>query len=260
MREELSAMLENVKAHFPKFLKPVAWQIEAFLSNLRRPTGHFGYSENRYGKVARITGEAHRESLLSYQVPAILKHFGRLEGCVFLDIGAGDIMFGDQTEELGTPDVYFAQDLSRPSLEAGLRRLKRRGFPTDQFVLMGSTDFNLESIATESVDLAFSNSLFSHLTLNSILLCLENLGPKMKLGSSYFSSMIVAHEGKHHETCVWPYLGDEIHSRPSSDPYHYSEQVIRALGLCSSFFDVVDIHEYGHPFQKLVEFRKREEV
>lgn len=250
-------MLESLKTCFPRRARPFAQQLEAFFSNLRRPTGHFGYSENRYGKVARVTGVALRSTLLGYQIPAILEHFGRLDGAVFLDIGAGDIVLGDQTEELGMPEIFFAQDLSTPSLEEGLKRLRKSGFPTGHIVTLSSLDFNFEAIPRESIDLAFSNSLFSHLSLNSILLCLENLGPRMKSGSAYLSSMIVAPEGSHKTSVSWPYAGGTIRSYPTSDPYHYSNQTIQALSSLNPFFEVAKIHEYGHPFQKLVEFKRR---
>ena len=85
------------------------------------------YSENNYGKNPRITTEQIRRRVSSWQVPAIKKHFGSLDGVVFLDIGAGDIVLGERQNELGRPRIYYAQDLSEPSLVSGLERLKGGG-------------------------------------------------------------------------------------------------------------------------------------
>ena len=38
------------------------------------------------------------------------------------------------------------------------------------------------------------------------------------------------------------------------DPFHYTSATIKSLKNLNIGFEVKPIHEYGHPFQKLVEF------
>lgn len=225
----------------------------------RPQTDYPEYSENYYGKIARFTNDDYRNDLAGWQVPAIKEHFGDLSGKVVIDVGAGDIVLGEKLAELGTPERFYVQDLSRPSLQSGIQRLKSIGVDVSRFTPLVSDDFNFESVPDLSVDFAFSNSLFSHLSINSILLCLRNLSSKMKPNAKYMSSMIVVPEEHEPKAYDWSYLRTKrsgVVSYPTRDPYHYAESTVFNLSTFSTGFEVVEVHAYGHPFQKLVEFRK----
>jgi hypothetical protein len=215
------------------------------------------YTENNYAKKPRTTDDKYRQLLVSWQVPAILQHFGSLEGKTFIDVGAGDIVLGECQNEIGRPEQFFAQDLSDISLKTGIGRLNSRGVDTSNVTTLVSDDFDFSLIEDGTIDYAFSNSLFSHLSLNSILLCLANLRPKMKPGAKYLSSMIVVPEEEEWKDYKWPYLEQlqsYVTSRPNKDPYHYSRTTIYDfLGLRTGF-SVNGIYEYGNPIQELVEF------
>lgn len=217
------------------------------------------YRENDYGKVPRMTDAAYRAALTSWQVPAIQRHCGDLTGKVFLDIGAGDIVLGEKLDELGVPRKFYVQDLSRPSLLAGLQRLQATGIDTRMFRTLVSDSFDFAQIEDEEVDFAFSNSLFSHLSINSIVLCLRNLHPKLKMGASYFSSMIVLPDDTERLVYDWSHLDrpmTQVVSSSVRDPFHYTPNTICNLQHLRTGFTVRHIHDYGHPFQKLVEFQR----
>jgi hypothetical protein len=155
------------------------------------------------------------------------------------------------------PKKFFVQDLSAPSLKSGIERIAAAGVDTSIFYLLVSDNFNFDLIKDGQIDAAFSNSLFSHLSINSIVLCLRNLFPKMKPGTSYFSSMIVLPGDDEKLLYDWSYLGKSgtaVVSSSIRDPYHYTENTIRKLPNLKVDFEVKEIHNYGHPFQKLVEF------
>ena len=230
---------------------------------LRYRSYYEDYNENNYAKVPRITNEAYRKNLVSWQIPAIKKHCGDLTNKSFIDIGAGDIVLGEYLNEIGTPKIFYAQDLSEHSLKKGIKRIKNSGVEIEIFRTITSDNFNFSEVNDLSLDYAFSNSLFSHLSINSILLCLKNLAPKMNIGSKYFSSMVVVPKGSENHPYDWSYLknkGTNIISYPTQDPYHYSIESIYTLSYFNTGFKVVNIHEYGHPFQKLVEFAKNESL
>ncbi len=217
------------------------------------------YTENNYGKVPRITNDKYRAFLTNYQVPAIKKHCGDLTGKVFLDIGAGDIVLGEKLNEIGVPKKFYVQDLSKPSILSGLKRLDASGVDISNIVGFVSTNFDFNVIEDGEVDYAFSNSLFSHLTINSITLCLHNLSPKMPIGAKYFSSMIVLPTDEDTYAYDWSYLkklGTQLASYSIKDPYHYTANTIKNLQQFNTGFKMKHIHDYGHPFQKLVEFER----
>ena len=222
-------------------------------------TGYEDYKENKYGRVVRITEDAYRNDLVSWQIPAIKKHCGDLTNKSFIDIGAGDIVLGEFLSEIGTPKVFYAQDLSEPSLKSGIERIQKSRTKVDIFRTLVSDNFDFGEIENSSLDYAFSNSLFSHLSINSILMCLRNLAPKMNVDGKYYSSMIIIPSGDESQPYDWSYLerkGTNVISYPNKDPFHYSEKTVASLSYFDTGFKVVTIHDYGHPFQKLVEFEK----
>lgn len=226
-------------------------------------TGYENYSENEYGKTARMTDQSYRDRLASWQIPAIKLHFGDLEGKVFIDIGAGDIILGEHLRELGQPQTFYAQDLSRPSLNAGLKRITGASTDSPPFITMSSDNFDFSSIPDRTIDCAFSNSLFSHLSVNSKVLCLRQLAPKMKSTGKYLSSMIVVPDDRETMAFDWSYLdtqGSDVVSHFTKDPFHYSEKSLERLAEFDTGFIVSKVHDYGHPFQRLVEFRLREKT
>lgn len=221
-------------------------------------TQYTDYTENNYGKVARLTNEDYRNDLTSWQIPAIKEHFGSLEGKNFIDIGAGDIVLGEKQNEIGRPEIFYVQDLSKTSIDAGINRMKCNGVDIKNIIPLISINFDFSQIENGSIDCAFSNSLFSHLSLNSILLCLRNLSVKMKKNSKYMTSMIVVTNHIEPDSYDWSYLrkkGTNVVSYSTKDPFHYTKETILQLSRFNSGFEVVKIHDYGHPFQKLVEFR-----
>lgn len=164
------------------------------------------YTENNYGKIARFTDKSYRLDLASWQITAIETHIGNLYGKIFFAIGAGDIVLGEKLSEVGVPKKFYVQDLIAPSLKGGLKRISESGVDISIFHTLVSDCFDFKEIKDKEVDAAFSNSLFSHLTINSIILCLRNLFPKMKPGSSYFSSMIVLPNDEEKVTFDWSFL------------------------------------------------------
>jgi len=218
------------------------------------------YTENNYERKNRTVSRNERKRLAEYQVPAIERHFGSLEGRVFLDIGAGDIVLGEHQEKIGRPAKFYVQDINRQALASGIKRLSNQGIDTSNIVRLVSDSFNFDKVEDSTVDCAFSNSLFSHLTLNSIIFCLRRLRPKMKTGSSYLSSMVVVPGQVEPEFYHWN--SDRKSKRHNfrtraigGNTYHYTESSIELFLQHETGFSVKAIHEYGHRFQKLVEFR-----
>ena len=214
--------------------------------------------ENNCKEHARTTNESYRADLSSWQVPAIQKHIGSLNGKVFLDIGAGTIIPGEHFEKIGKPNKYYAQDIRLEPLVEGIGFLKSKGVDTSIFHKLVSDDFDFSLIEYGEVDVAWSNSLFSHLSINSISHCLKNLHPKMKRGSSYYTSMLVLPDNLERASYNWSHLKlkwSNVTSHSSRDPFHYTRSTLNQYPFIDQTgFELKTIHNYGHPIQELVEF------
>ena len=214
------------------------------------------YKDNPYGLSVRITNEEYRNRLTSWQVPAIKKHLGDLTGKVFIDLGAGDIVLGEKLNEIGIPKKFYVQDINRASIESGFKRLQKSGVDTSNIIGLVSDNFDFSLIEDNELDCAFSNSLFSHLPFNSIYNCLVNLQSKMKPKTKYYSSMIILPDNTERDSFSW-HPKDSNTSFSFRDPYHYTEKgLLNNMNKKNTGFIIKEIHEYGHPFQKLVEFEK----
>ena len=166
-------------------------------------------------------------------------------------------MLGEKLDNIGTPQKFFVHDLSEKSIDVGLERLKSTGINTDIFHKSVSDCFDFGTIKDQEVDAAFSNSLFSHLSIDLITVCLRNLSPKMKNGSSYFTSMIILPDNTERSSYDWSYIDSPFsqhNSYANKNPFHYTKNTLENLGANDIGFELKHIHEYGHPFQKLVEF------
>ena len=214
------------------------------------------YSENNYLKNPRIIGQEYRERLQSFQVPAIKKHFGTLEGKVFADIGCGDMPLAYCQGEIGRPSLYWATDLSEAALSSGKSSIEASGIDVSNIRTLHGPYFCFDGIPDNSIDCAFSNSLFSHLSLNTILICLKSLEPKMKRGSRYFSSMIILPPGKDLLEYEWRVKHGAV-SHSAKDPFHYVYSDFSRVVAATTGLKCIAAHSYGHPFQVLVEFSKK---
>ena len=212
------------------------------------------YSENNYLKETRITNDEYKSRLVSFQIPAILEHFQTLNNKKFLDLGCGDIVLGEFEGILGRPFKYYVQDINKTAVDTGINRLRKNGIDISNICPLISPYFDLSQIENQTLDGAFSNSLFSHLTLNSILICLKNLFPKMKKSAKYLSSMIIIPESHNELTYEWK-VKYGVTSHSAKDPFHYKFNLLKVYVESTTNFQVVQNHSYGHPFQRLVEFK-----
>lgn len=217
------------------------------------PVTVMSYAENNYAENPRIINEEYRTRLQSFQVPAILRHFGSLEQKVFADIGSGDMPLAYCQDQIGRPSIYYATDLNAKSLISGIERLKRKGVDVGNIKTIATAFFDFSTIPDGKIECAFSNSLFSHLSINTILLCLKNLRPKMAFGSKYLSSMIILPEGIDALRFEWK-VEHGVVSHSTMNPFHYDYKEFKKIIEVCTDFDCFAVHQYGHPFQLLVEF------
>jgi SAM-dependent methyltransferase len=165
-----------------------------------------------------------------------------------LDVGCGSLRAGVQLLDHLAPGHYYGIDIGLAILEAGyyheLTDAQRRLLPaenlraTDRF----DADFGVR------FDIAIAQSLFTHITLNQIRLCLYRVGLVMKPGGRFFATFFEQSA----DTPVDEVRGNKLTER---NPYWYYRRDLRwAAGKQWSFHY---IGRWGHPGgQRMVEFRR----
>jgi len=205
---------------------------------------------------ADLSGERlwveHQQMQLKFLLRRGLKPSTRL-----LDLGCGPMRLGAAVIPLLTTGWYLGQDLNPETLAFGEEVLRRAGIAEQaNYTLLASERFDLSAVEGP-IDLAFSNSLFSHLNLNSILTCLLQLKTVLKPQGVYYSTFFLAGSAAEWlhplERNKW---GRAFDTYAHQDPYHYTRSMMAAVAEEAGFrMDLVP--DFGHPTQTMARFRLR---
>ena len=185
-----------------------------------------------------------------------LKQHGMQPSTRLLDIGCGCFRGGVHLVHYLDPAGYYGIDISQEMLDAGYEReLSPLGLdaklPRENLLCSGDFEFARFGV---QFDMALAQSLFTHLPLNHIRLCMERLTTVMRPDASLFATVFLTDDDawsrpvKHWE--------GRITSSPVSDPYHYRP---RDLAYCVEGLpwrlDVIG--DWGHPRdQSMVAFTR----
>lgn len=176
-----------------------------------------------------------------------------------LDIGCGALRGGVHFVRYLAPGNYYGLDLNGSLLDAGYEQelgplgLKER-LPREN--LLADGDFKFGRFGT-NFDHAIALSLFTHLPLDLIRVCLERLAPCMKVGGVFYASFFNADEREPtYIDIVQEPAGVITHG--GTDPFHH--RISDFVHLCAGLpWDVQPIGDFGHPRgQKLIAFVRRE--
>ncbi len=175
-----------------------------------------------------------------------------------LDIGCGSLRGGVHFIAYLERGHYTGVDKSRELLEAGRQiELARYGLTDRHPVLVEMDDFDF-SVLKQKFHYALAQSLFTHLSLNSIIRCVVNLENALVSGGKFFASFFENPQGKFNlQSVMHPRLdGPPIASYFDRDPYHYDFDVFK--WICSgTALQVEYISEWGHPRdQKMIVITK----
>jgi ubiquinone/menaquinone biosynthesis C-methylase UbiE len=152
---------------------------------------------------------------------------------------------------------YYGQDLNPDTLAYGEEVLRQAGIAPDApYTLMASERFDLSAV-DRPVDIAFANSLFSHLTLNSIVTCLLQLRQVLQPRGVFYATFFALDQLQSwlapQRRDKWGHTFDTF---AHQDPYHYPPSLLKALARDVGFrMDLVA--DFGHPTQTMARFRRR---
>lgn len=171
-----------------------------------------------------------------------------------LDVGCGPLRAGIHFVRYLAPGNYYGIDVNESLLEAGydleLPEKLRAKLPrehlraTDRF----DCDFGVQ------FDVAIAQSLFTHLDLNHIRLCLYRVAPHMKVGGRFFATFFEAPADYPLDGVIDEGVEDKRSKATDRNPFWYWPSDLEWAASFSSW-RFRYIGDWGHPRdQKMVEF------
>lgn len=175
---------------------------------------------------------------------------------VFLDVGCGCLRAGVHFVRYLDSGNYYGIDLNESLLQAGWERELDRGLriKLPRANLLSSGNFDVASFGRK-FEMAIAHSVFTHLPLNHIRLCLERLAPSFDRGGRLYATFFECPRDRP----VWQPLAQQpsgIRTSATANPYHYRvrDLLFAAEGLPWEF---EYIGEWDHPHgQRLVLFHR----
>lgn len=213
--------------------------------------------ESVYDDPAAVAGQVragrHREV-----IGGLWEEMGRLQaaflcgqglrpGHRLLDLGCGSLRGGVHFARYLEPGNYYGHDNNQSLIDAGYElELADAGLQdrVPRANLSCSSDFTLP-VADGFFDFAIAQSLFSHLTFNSIRRCLETVAPKFRAGGVLYATFFELPDGVP-ATAALAHARGGIVTYGHQDPYHYLradlEQAAAGAPWTARY-----IGEWGHP-------------
>lgn len=176
---------------------------------------------------------------------------------LLLDVGCGTLRGGVKFVQYLHPNHYFGIDISQSLLEAGYAH----EIAPHQHLADKLPPRNLQCIDTfeatgfgRQFDYALAQSVFTHLTFNSIRLCLENIAKVLKPGGQFCATWFRIPDDQ--PTGIPQQHPGGIITHANKDPYHYRiadfQHAIRALP-----WTLEDELDWAHPRgQRMLIFNK----
>ena len=219
--------------------------------------------ENKYISASfikeRIDQSGHRtiigglwEELGQLQLD-FMKNSGLKPENTLLDIGCGCLRGGVKFIEYLNAKKYYGFDISPDLIDIGLK-VEAADFASkisnDNFY--AAEKFRYPN-SWKNIEYAIAVSLFTHLSLNSIVRCLFNTHKALQPGALFYATIFLApNDGKYSDIEQSP----KIITYMDSDPYHYTYEDMTYVAKKTGF-QLVAIEEFNHPRnQKMVVFKK----
>jgi len=185
----------------------------------------------------------------------LLTRYGLSSEHYLLDIGCGSLRGGIHFVRYLNSSHYFGSDLSPALLNAGYEReLMPLGLDAKlpRSNLITDSQFKFHKF-NQTFERALALSVFTHLPLNSLRICLENLSNVMQPGGIFHATFFELPEYKR-TSSEFEHAPAGIITHGDADPYHYrySDLEFAARGLP---WRVKYEGEVGHPRgQRLANF------
>ncbi len=173
----------------------------------------------------------------------------------FLDVGCGSLRAGRRLLDYLDPGNYYGIDINPTLIDAGyeheLDDRQRARLPiehlraTDRF----DADFGV------SFDMAIAQSVFTHLSLNNMRLCLHRVAKVLRPGAKFYVTFF--QRPPHRDV---DYFSPNFPKFTERNPYSYYKQDMRWVAQRAPWrFDYIG--EWGHPMkQQMVVYTRTEDA
>lgn len=152
-----------------------------------------------------------------------LKVNGLTPASTLLDIGCGSLRLGLRAVEYLDPGKYWGTDLNSILLDAGYENeIVPAGLANKlpRSHLIADAEFSFQGVP-EEIDFAIATSVFTHLPLNHMRLCLANLAQHVTSPCIFFFTIFAPPVGAPVTQSHRQPKGGKI-THPHRDPYHYT--------------------------------------
>jgi SAM-dependent methyltransferase len=174
-----------------------------------------------------------------------------------LDVGCGSLRGGIHFISYLSPGHYYGIDRNLDLLAAGEQELIINKLSGKKPILVQMSQFEFQSL-DRRFEFALAQSVFTHLTLNSILRCIVNIEKILVKGGRFFCTFFEFKGDKRNlEPLSHPCFGSvNFPTYPDKDPFHYSFETFE--WLCEGLdLRVEYLGDWGHPRdQKMMVFHK----
>jgi SAM-dependent methyltransferase len=190
-----------------------------------------------------------------------LRSKGLLPSSYLLDVGCGAMRGGLHFARYLDPGHYYGVDVN----ESLIRAARSRELP-DAGLADRVPEANLRVTDRFDVDFgrrfdyALAVSLFSHLPLNHIKLCLYRLSQVMAPQGRFYATFFEAPRRTRYDAPVTQRTGKHSKTYPERDPFCYRRGELEWAARSVGPWQVRYIGDWGHPRgQQMMEFRLRDQ-
>jgi len=154
---------------------------------------------NAYGKLLSkedIDNKVHREFIggMWEEVGQLqfnfLKENGLLPSHKLLDVGCGSLRGGVHYIKYLAPNNYYGLDINSSLIEAGNIEVETENLLDKNPTLLVNNKFEFFRFE-QQFDFAIAQSVFTHLPINHILRCLNEINKVLKTGGVFFSTFFI---------------------------------------------------------------------
>jgi hypothetical protein len=183
---------------------------------------------------------------------AFLQSNGLVPENTLLDIGCGSLRLGVRAVEYLAPAKYWGTDLSSALLDAGYEKEIVPAGLADKLPrtnLIADEDFTFSGVPVV-VDFAIATSVFTHLPLNHVRLCLANLARRVTSECTFFFTVFTRPEGLPvTESHLQARGGKRTH--PHRDPYHYTFADLQ-FAAAGTPWSLTFVGDWDHPRNQMM--------
>lgn len=170
----------------------------------------------------------------------------------FLDVGCGCLRGGTRYAKYLDWGNYCGIDKDGELMEKGKLELSEVGIPVAAVNLHCDSSFSFE-VFNKMFDFMIAQSVFTHINLNDIQLCLYKASKVLKPTGKFFATFFEDDDYHIDETIRWE---NGIITASDSDIFHYRFDILKFIA--GQFgLDAEYIGEWNHPrLQRMILFKK----